>query len=123
MVSPSVDLALDEDSNFSSKTGTHFLTVGHDLHRQRRKPLEPFFSRSGVSKLEPIVHDVAAKLADRFEALKGSGYVIRVNDAFSSFAGDVMSKVCCESSTDFLEEKNFSPQWYVHILGRDWATD
>lgn len=111
MVSSSDRLLLGEDKHFSSQTGTHFLTVGHDLHRKRRKPLEPFFSRSGVSKLEPIVHEFSAKLVDRFEALKGTGYVIRLNDAFSSFAGDVMSKVCCEKSSNFLEDPNFTPQW------------
>lgn len=76
--------------------------------------MEPFFSRAGVSKLEPMVHEVVTKLVDRFEALKGTGTVIRVNDAFSSFAGDVMSKVCCEKSSNFLEDANFAPHWYVN---------
>ncbi|KAL2859925.1 uncharacterized protein BJX67DRAFT_386495 [Aspergillus lucknowensis] len=38
--------------------GSHMVTIGHDHHRKRREPLEPYFSRSGVTKLEPMVAEL-----------------------------------------------------------------
>lgn len=108
------DAPLGGMQSFSLVPGSHFLTTEHDMHRRRRKPLEPFFSRSGVSKLEPMVHDLVTRLVARFEALKGTRTVIRVDHAFSAFSGDVVGRVCCEDSSDFLADPNFAPQWYVN---------
>ena len=93
--------------------GSHLLTVDHDLHRMRRKPLEPFFSRLGVSRLEPIIIQVVEKLVARLEALKGSRAVIRLDHAFSALSGDVIGKVCCEDKEEFLDDPSFAPWWYV----------
>lgn len=91
--------------------GSHFLTTDHDLHRRRRKPLEPFFSRAGVARLEPMIAEVVGKLADRFEALRGSGAVVRLDHAFIAFSGDIIGRLCCEDRPDFLDDPNFAPQW------------
>ena len=91
--------------------GSHFLTTPHDLHRRRRKPLEPFFSRLGVTRLEPIIAEVAGLVNRRFEALKGTGMVIRLDHAFVAFSGDIIGRLCCEDHTDMLEDEQFAPYW------------
>lgn len=58
-----------------------------------RKPLEPFFSRLGVSQLQPVLAEVVEKFVGRMEALKGSNSVIRLDHAFS---GDVIGMICWE---------------------------
>ena len=93
--------------------GSHLLTVDHDLHRKRRKPLEPFFSRLGVSHLEPMIVQVVEKLVARLDALKGSNTVIRLDHAFSALSGDVIGKVCCEDKEDFLDDPKFAVWWYA----------
>ena len=95
--------------------GSHMFTVDHDLHRKRRKPLEPFFSRLGVSHLEPMVIQLVEKLVARLEALKGSNTVIRLDHAFSALSGDVMGRVCFEDKEDFLDDPKFAVWWYAAL--------
>ncbi|EEA28685.1 hypothetical protein TMatcc_002964 [Talaromyces marneffei ATCC 18224] len=97
--------------------GSHFLTEEHDLHRRRRKPLEPFFSRSGILRLQPLLAETIEKLDSRFAQAKGTGTVIRLDHAFFAMSGDVVGKLCWSEKEDFLDEPNFSPGWYNLIHG------
>lgn len=94
----------------------HVLTKSHDLHRRRRKPLEPFFSRLGVSRLEHVLADVVAKFNRRLEAFRGTNTVIRLDHAFAAFSGDVIGRICCEDRKDFLEDPRFAAEWYVVLI-------
>ncbi|TVY39771.1 Cytochrome P450 monooxygenase [Lachnellula occidentalis] len=85
----------------------------HDAHRRRRKPLEPYFSRKGVMELEKsTLHPTVRKLEKRFDAVKGTGTVVRLDYAFTAYTGDVIGKVCCEDREEFLEDPDFAPYWY-----------
>ena len=84
----------------------------HELHRKRRKPLEPFFSRQGIERFEPFVIEVAKLMDRRLQSLKGSNRVVRLDHVFSAFAGDVIGKICCESPPRFIEDPGFAPHWY-----------
>ena len=92
--------------------GSHFLSTGHDLHRRRRKPFEPFFSRLGVAKLEPMVFDIATRLSRRLESYQGTEHIIRLDHAYSALAGDVIGRICCETHSDLVEEDDFGADWY-----------
>lgn len=87
------------------------MSEAHELHRARRKPLEPFFSRLGIERIESTIAEEAKLLDERFRELKGSGTVIRLDHVFSSYAGDVIGKVCCETPTNFMKHPDFSPDW------------
>lgn len=89
---------------------SHLLTTGHDLHRRRRKPLEPFFSRLGVSRHWPILAEIVERFVARFESLQGTGSVIRLDHACSAFSGDVISQLCWNSEEKFLDDPNFAPE-------------
>ncbi len=65
-----------------------------DLHRRRRKPLEPYFSRLGITRLELMLAVLTRKLIDRLEAFKGTDVVVHLNHVFSAFAGDVIGSIC-----------------------------
>ncbi|KAH7048410.1 cytochrome P450 family protein [Macrophomina phaseolina] len=96
---------------------SHFLTTPHDLHRRRRKPLEPFFSRLGVTKMEPMLHDLAKKLDKRLSELSGTGRVIRLDHAFFAFSGDVITRICTDDAPDFLDDPNFASNWFELVHG------
>ena len=93
-------------------SGSHLLTTSHDLHRRRRKPLEPFFSRLGVTRLWPILAEVVEKFAGRLEALKGTESVVRLDHACSAFSGDVIGQICWDDKEQFLDDPNFAPEWH-----------
>lgn len=102
-------------SDWRCSLGSHLLTVDHDLHRVRRKPLEPFFSRMGISRLQPVLAEVALRLEERLRELKGQNRVIRLDHAFSAFSGDIIGRICLDSSNgkedSFLDDSEFAPDW------------
>jgi cytochrome P450 len=105
---------------FIFRTGSHLLTEEHSLHRRRRKPLEPFFSRMGIQRLQPMLADVALKLEERLKKLSGTGKVVRLDHAYSAFSGDIIGRICLGSrnTNEFLDDPEFAPHWYTLFAAR-----
>ncbi|CAH0032931.1 unnamed protein product [Clonostachys rhizophaga] len=91
---------------------TFFATKDHKLHRQRRRPVEPYFSRAGVTKLEPIMSECVQKLSDRYDSFEGTGKVSRVDHAMQALTGDIIRRVCIGDGEDYLDDEDFSPGWH-----------
>ena len=102
--------------NLTNFTEAHVATTSHDLHRLRRKPMEPFFSRLGVSRSWPDIAEVVECFARRIESLKGTGSVIRFDHACSAFAGDVIGQICFNKEQKLLEDPDFTPEWWVLLF-------
>nr|APY21860.1 FmsC [Fusarium equiseti] len=91
---------------------TFFASQDHDLHRKRRKPIEPYFSRNGVLKLEQLINERVEKLFNKFHELSGTGVVARLDYAFEAFTGDVMQHICIEKPESLLNSDDFSSEWF-----------
>ncbi|KAL9124190.1 MAG: hypothetical protein Q9217_006456 [Psora testacea] len=100
---------------FGRSTST-FGTVEHEVHRVRRAALSPFFSKSSVQRLEPIVQSVVDKLVSRLQDLKGSGATVNVIDAFAALTGDVIWQYAFAASPGFMEHPDFAPFWHETIM-------
>ena len=87
------------------------MTDNHELHRRRRKPLEPFFSRLGIDRMEGMVIEEAKLLDSRIEEMRGSKRVIRLDHVFSAFTGDVIGRICCETTPNLMNQADFSAEW------------
>lgn len=74
--------------------------------------MEPFFSRAGVTKLEPMVADVALRFVRRLESYQGTNQVIRLDHAFVALSADVVGKICFESNSSMIDEPSFGVEWY-----------
>nr|WNZ75843.1 hypothetical protein [Trichoderma harzianum] len=106
--------------------GSHLLTADHDLHRKRRKPMEGFFSRKGITQLQPMLAEVALHLESRFRELEGKNAVIRLDHAFSAFSGDIIGRICLGTGDRgshgdrFLDTPDFASDWYniIHAIVR-----
>jgi cytochrome P450 len=95
---------------------SHFLTIDHDLHRRRRKPLEPFFSRKGISAFQPMLAEFVKKLESRLDSLSGTERVIRLDHAFFALSGDIMARICFDDGKSYLDDEDFAPEWLVRVL-------
>ena len=93
------------------RTGSHFLTTSHDVHRRRRRPLEPFFSRSGILRLQSLLAETTEKLVCRLEQVKGTGTVLRLDHVFFAMSGDVVGKLCWADKEEYLDDPNYAPEW------------
>jgi cytochrome P450 len=97
--------------NTDRRSGTFFLSHSHELHRKRRKPVEPYFSRNGVTKLEPLINKIVDKLISRFESFNGTGRIVRLDHAMLAFSGDIIGHVCVENPAGLVDDEDFAPAW------------
>jgi cytochrome P450 len=87
------------------------MTIDHALHRRRRKPLEPYFSRSGVLRLQPLLAETIRKFELRCKAVQGTETVIRLDHAYFALSGDVVGKLCWADMEEFLDDPAFGVEW------------
>lgn len=108
------------DADFVSPVN-HFMTIDHDLHRQRRKPFDPFFSRMAINTRSwPMLAEKAICLESRIREYKGQGKAVRLDRAFSAFSADCIERICTddlEPGDGFLDQPDFGPEWYDGMLG------
>lgn len=91
---------------------SHHLSVSHDLHRQRRKNIETFFSKQNVNRFEDIIVRKVQLLDDQFERLKGTGSIVHINHAFTALTGDIIGHVACGAHPGLVDDPHFSPGWH-----------
>ncbi|KAI1305537.1 cytochrome P450 [Xylaria venustula] len=91
---------------------SHHLSVPHDLHRARRKNLESFFSRQGITRVEGILADEARSLDSRLTEFRGTGAVVQMDHVLAAMTGDVIGYVSCGMQPGLMEDPGFSPSWY-----------
>lgn len=58
-----------------------------------------------------MLWDKVGKLLKRLEEGGKLYKAIRLDHAFSAFTGSVISKICCETDEDFLDQPGFAPHW------------
>ncbi|KAG9254338.1 cytochrome P450 [Emericellopsis atlantica] len=90
---------------------SHHLSVSHDLHRIRRKHLEPFFSRQGITRIENRIAELVMKMDDRLVGLKGSGAIIPVDTMLCALTGDIIGQVSSGTQAGLLDDPDFTPAW------------
>ncbi|KAL3470497.1 putative cytochrome P450 [Aspergillus californicus] len=93
------------------------LTVSHELHRRRRKHMDPFFSRLGVSRIETLIIEEAKLLTKQLEALSGSGHVLEFEHVMGAYAGDIIAMLCSERSPEMISHPEFGKAWIGTIHG------
>ncbi|KAM7189866.1 Cytochrome P450 [Rhypophila sp. PSN 637] len=92
--------------------GSVGFTISHELHRDRRKPLEPFFSKKVVEeRLESMVKDMAMQLKRRILAKQGTGELITPDHMIVALSTDVAAKHVYGETFGLFEDEDFSPHW------------
>jgi len=81
------------------------------LHRLRRAPLNPFFSKQRVTKLQGLVWDLSDKLCARFEEYRGTGKPVLIRSAYSCLSTDTITTYAFDRCWNLLDDKEFAPWW------------
>jgi len=87
------------------------VTEDHDLHRIRRKPLDPFFSRKAVQSYESMIIDELKLLDGRFQAMKGTGTIVNMEHVYAAVIGDLIGSVTLVDPSSLVMDPDFSPDW------------
>lgn len=88
----------------------------HDLHKRRRNQVAPFFSKSSIRRLEPLIINKVNKLCERLEAKSRlepvSNTIVNLTHAFMALTGDIISTACFGQPTGFLDLDDLGRDWY-----------
>lgn len=96
-------------------------SVSHDLHRRRRQPFDPFFSKVGVKRLESTLRECICRFCERIEEFKNSSAIIRLDQAYVALTVDVTSRIFHDEHRNLIEDPDFSPLWSANIQCGVWA--
>ena len=110
----------DKSEAFAGRSGRDsiFGTVPHDLHRMRRVPINPFFSKKSITAIEPLIQSKVDLLCSALGEYapdgsddKRAGQVIELGLAYMSLALDVISHYAFGKSYGLLQLPGFSQLW------------
>jgi len=74
----------------------------------RRGALNKMFSTASITRLEPMIQQLAQKLCNRILATKGT---FDVPCAYSCFTVDVITDYCFDSNKGFLDQDSWYPNF------------
>ncbi|KAF2013468.1 cytochrome P450 [Aaosphaeria arxii CBS 175.79] len=86
-----------------------FSTIHHDLHRQRRSALNPYFSMANVRRLQPVIQERLRVMLRRMGEFKDTDHVLNVSCLFSALGNDVVNIYSFARCDYRLESPNFDP--------------
>ncbi|KAK0102780.1 hypothetical protein ONS95_006377 [Cadophora gregata] len=97
-------------------------TIDHDHHRLRRGAISPFFSKTNVRKLEPVIQGNVEKLMRRLETLEGTGKPVNLNVIFGAFTSDIIIEYAFGESQGYLDKEDFNVDFFqmmdsIHHIG------
>jgi len=92
-----------------------FGTVDHRLHRLRRQPLNSFFSKQSIFRLEPVIFPMIEKLCVRIDQFKQTGLPMPIRLGYQCLATDIITRYAFNKDGKFLDSPDFSPCWFRTI--------
>lgn len=97
-------------------------SVDHDLHKRRRAPLNPFFSKANVASRQRMIQGLASKLCERLDGSRGS--TVNISTAISAFTRDVATEFILGKNHHNLDNENFGADMtnVLQSSGAIWRT-
>lgn len=92
-------------------------TIGSDLHRARRAPLNHLFSKRSVVQLSPAITKHVEKLCERIAEFRGSNRPLSLRYAYSAVALDVVTDYAFAQPYGALDDPAFGRQWADAVHG------
>ncbi|PSR79353.1 trichodiene oxygenase [Coniella lustricola] len=91
---------------FATK-GATLWTADHMLHKNRRQPLSPFFSKAKVASQQDMIMGHVQVLSDRLSGFARSQQTVDLGAAFTAFVRDVVNNYIFGKHYDDLEKEDF----------------
>jgi cytochrome P450 len=94
-----------------------FDTLDHDVHRMRREPWNPYFSKQSVSRLQPsLIQTVVNKLCDRLAEHEAAGKPVVMVHAYACLTVDVIAEYAFPKGYGFLDRTEFNSEHYQTLM-------
>ena len=90
-----------------------FTTLEHDLHRIRRAPWGPYFSKQSIRRIQPtLIQPSIDKLCQKFSGYQGSGKPVVMIQAWSTLVADIISEYSFPHGRGLLDKLDFDKEHY-----------
>ncbi|KAI1393370.1 cytochrome P450 [Hypoxylon trugodes] len=100
--------------------GAPFSTIccaDHDLHKERRAPLERYMSKANVERNRDIIQGLTFKLCDRIDEFHKDARTVNLGSALSAFVRDVATEWLLGKSFNNLDKEDFNSQMTAVFQG------
>jgi cytochrome P450 len=99
-------------TNGLATPGAGIGTISHDLHRNRRAPLNPYFSKQSIQRLEPILQRTLSKVLVRLARNAKSGESMGMQLLFAATTSDIISEYCFGKSFNNLDREDLNEPYF-----------
>jgi cytochrome P450 len=110
----------DKSAWFVGRSGGQsiFGTIEHNHHRLRRSALNPFFSKSSIAAIEPLIQAKVDRLCEALGEYIHSNADVELQTAFMALTLDIISTYAFGNCFGLLDKQGFSPEWKraVHAM-------
>ena len=83
-------------------------TIPHDLHRNRRAAINPYFSKASIRRLEPVIFETLDNLLQRLDDAAKSGEVVPMSAVYKAVASDIVNAYCFGESSGFVMQDDYN---------------
>jgi len=98
-----------------------FATPDHVLHRIRRAPLNPLFSKKRISEFQPVIRRKLDILCSKINSYAQSGGYFKLDRAWTAFSGDVITEYVFGRSYHHLDSPNFEETFHEPFMAASEA--
>lgn len=88
--------------------GSSFASVSPETHRQRRAPVEKFFSKAAITRTESTIQFCLDKLVEHLEHAYQSHKVITLDAGFSALTSDIIHQYVFGFNSGNLDQEDFN---------------
>lgn len=96
--------------------GDLFSTIPHDLHRNRRKSLAPFFSNKRISDFQSVIRSKVDKLCSAFQGYEEGDQVVNLRRAWMALTTDVITEYSFAKSYNQLDVPDFKETLHESLV-------
>ena len=90
-----------------------FTTLEHDMHRIRRAPWAPYFSKQSIRRIQPtLIQPCIDKLCQKFSGYQDRGKPVVMIQAWSTLAADIISEYSFPRGYRLLDKPDFDKAHY-----------
>ncbi|KAJ5718130.1 hypothetical protein N7488_003776 [Penicillium malachiteum] len=88
--------------------GSVVASVSADLHRQRRVPINKFFSKSAITNIEPMIQEKIDQLCNHLKTAYKSQRVVNLDSGFAGLTSDIIHQYTIGYHSGNLDQQDFN---------------
>jgi len=98
-----------------------FATPESDLHKLRKAPLLPLFSKQRISEFQPVIREKLDILCSKIDKYVQSGRSFKINRALTAFSGDVITTYVFGEAYNHLQSPDFKDTFHEPFMAASEA--